>query len=707
MQMLSLLHQQPMMISKMQCLERMILQPEKFKQMKLTYLLSPLLALLTLVTLSQAQGTSAAVTTTFSNMGGVNGELSSVVYSDRSGNPILKNSGFIAIGTFNLERAEIEALATAADLDNAFHQFGEATNFNSTENGAFQANASGNPAEEYDEGSSFDGAAVYLVIGDGSELATSSEFLVWKSDLVFDGSGPTGGPSELMLSVDIGDLIIGRSDKNTSDFSSIGGDAGRAAFTTVMIDSSVDDHGNSEETATFVAANSTTSGNLKDGDDVDFFRIDLNEDGNLFVKINQNLQLKLYNGEGVLLQEVQDAGDGLGGGVAADFMISEDLAAGTYFVSIAGDENTSDVGYNLDSEFEVKIIDLDPAGAGRYFGLVQNDNGRFVGHVKIVLSESGYYTGKIRGVSGFNRYFRGAINPDYADSQPINAYNQNCELNFQVEQVSDHYQISGKLHADSSSDSIYDFVLLKRIYDSQRQVPRGLRGRYTAIASFSTTSDYNLPAGDMFACGKLRKAGMFKIYGYSSSGSKFSYASPFLKTNKVPFFVRPKGGRENLTGDVFFMDNKDTDLSGSIIYRRKATKGSYYSRKFAKKITIEGSRYRKPSIGRFPLPDLRAVDSNAIAKFKGGPFGGIYHPVTWSTGGDIGSSTSNSFNTSARFVRKTGRFDGVYTANALTANSNDVTIFLRGVVLQKKGVVSGQAEAVDNGVGRFSIVPTE
>ena len=141
--------------------------------MKLNYLFFSVLALLTLPGLSHAQNTSATVTTTFSNMAGANGEDSSVVYSDRSGSPILKNSGFIAIGTFNLERAQIAALATASDLDDAFYQFGESSSFNSTENGAFQANASGDPAEAYDGGDTFDGAAVYLVIGDGSDLATS------------------------------------------------------------------------------------------------------------------------------------------------------------------------------------------------------------------------------------------------------------------------------------------------------------------------------------------------------------------------------------------------------------------------------------------------------------------------------------------------------------------------------------------------------
>jgi hypothetical protein len=43
----------------------------------------------------------------------------------------------------------------------------------------------------------------------------------------------------------------------------------------------------------------------------------------------------------------------------------------------------------------------------------------------------------------------------------------------------------------------------------------------------------------------------------------------------------------------------------------------------------------------------------------------------------------------------------------LSSGESTINTYLRGVVLQKSGVVSGQAETVDNGVGRFSIVPAE
>ena len=56
---------------------------------------------------------------------------------------------------------------------------------------------------------------------------------------------------------------------------------------------------------------------------------------------------------------------------------------------------------------------------------------------------------------------------------------------------------------------------------------------------------------------------------------------------------------------------------------------------------------------------------------------------------------------------KNGRFNGIYNNNSSDSGEPEITTYLRGVVLQKKGVVSGQAETVDNGVGRFSIVPAE
>ena len=691
----------------------MILQPERFKLMKLTYLLSPLLALLTLATLSQAQGTSAAVTTTFSNMEGVNGELSSVVYSDRSGNPILKNSGFIAIGTFNLERAEIEALATAADLDSAFHQFGEAANFNSTENGAFQANASGNPAEEYDVGSSFDGAAVYLVIGDGADLSTSSEFLVWKSDQFFDGSGPTGGPSELMLSVDTGDLIIGRSDKNTSDFSSIGGDAGRAAFTTVMIDESLDDHGNTQETATFLAANSTISGNLKDGDDVDFFRIDLSEDGNLSLGVSggSNIELSIYNEASVELVRIQ----------SPDQEVDSDLAAGTYFVKVSGDLGD----YSLESAFGVKIIDLDPESAGTYYGLVRyKTNGKFLGHIQIVITQDGYYSGYLKGMFGYSSSFKGAVTPDYSASIMHN--NVFGTLSNMIIKLSKNnwgsYEIDGQFTKPLDSEPNHRFVLRAAEYSKDKPVPWKQRGRYTMRIASSSLTDQTIPAGDGYASGTLWKGGWFSLSGRSNSGVKYTYSSPLLRGNYIPFFTRPEGKLESLTGNIWFDDKVDSDFSGNLRYFRKATTSGYYTNKFDQSVFVEGSKYTLPEPSKLPLENYSIADVNssaqAVVNYTGGIYNLLSYSVKWEVLQDntisnyewlseITTPTVPAYRAYGRMNHKYGTFWGNLIAKTTAGDSSEIKTYYRGIILQKQGLITGQAETVGGAVGHYSFLPPE
>jgi hypothetical protein len=620
----------------------------------------------------------------------------------------LKNTGYVAIGTFKLSREQIGSLSSASDLDAAFDKFGAATNFNSIENGAFQGSASGDPAELYDGVNSFAGSKVYIVIGNGSDLMTSSEFLVWDSGLLFDGTGPTGGPWEVVLSVDSGDLIIGLSDKNTSDFSLIGGDAVRGAFTTVMIDEALDDHGNSQESATFITGNSTTSGKIDDGADVDYFRVDLSEDGNLFVKINQNLELNLYDDEGVLIEAVQDAGDGLGGGVAADFMISKDLAVGTYYVSIGGDENISNLDYNLESEFQEKIIDLDPESAGSYYGLVKNEGGILVGHLTITVTENGYYSGQLKGSAGFKRSFNGEIQPNYSASNPVNAYKKDSTLVFQLEKAaSGYYRLAGNIQPLVDNGKYQSFGLFKAVYGNAKRVPRKLRGRYTMLAPFPTTSDSDLPAGDVFACGALHRVGQFKLYGYSSSGSKFSYASPVLETNKVPFFTRPDGFRETLLGDVRFRNKETSDFWGRIRYTRKTTNGAYYSDKFVKSLRFEGSRYRRPGTDELPLNSFGIAENNAVAEFVGGVFDGGRYSLTWNADGSMETPSTSLYRASATFNNKNGQFSGEYVVTPSVEGSPEVTTYLRGVVLQKKGIVSGHAETENSGVGRYSIVPAE
>jgi hypothetical protein len=706
--------------------------------MKLNHLFCLLLALLMVSTSTEGEDTSSALTTTFSNMAGNNGQNSSVVFSDASGSPILKNTGYVATGTFKLSREQIELLSSASDLNDAFYQFGAAINFNSIENGAFQGSASGDPAELYDGVNSFAGSKVYIVIGNGSDLITSSEFLVWDSGLIFDGTGPTGGPWEVVLSVDSGDLIIGYSDKNTSDFSAIEGDSARAAFTTRRIDTSLDDHGDSEETATFITANSTTSGEIKDGDDIDYFRIDLSEDGNLFVRINQNLELKLYDGEGNLIEVVQDEGEALGEGVAADFMINKDLAAGTYFVSVDGGENTSDLGYDLENVFEVKVIDLDAAAIpakATYTGLLRRESDNApVGIISIkTKNKKGIisFSGRIIGTTNYpSSLFKGRF--DIGSTYQGQTYNSNGKLSTRemtfIKDSAGSLILGGVLI--TSDGERETFNLVSRYYDSNLRKPTEFiyPSQYTYIASSSTTDSLDVPAGDAIGYGKISSRGRVAIKGLSNSGYKYTYKGYLQNGNQIgvpgsadfqagdygsiPFFARTygskQGGRQSewLLGTIRYdMSGLVNSVDGEIRYVKPASNSLYYPSGFDQGIVIQGSKYSLAGYAGIPANGFQPFPENALGTFEGRlrdgtKFGSFV--FTWEPKGRMQTPKGFTVYAKGKMKNKTGFFKSKFV-DYVTGNSS----YICGVVLQNKNIVSGQASNSEGVTMRYRILPNE
>lgn len=677
--------------------------------MKPRNLLFPLLALLVLSSQGFGANISPDITTSFSNMQGSSGEDSSVVYSDTTGSPILKGTGYIAIGTFNLSREQIAALANAEALEAAFHQFGSRVNFNALEDGAFQGNASGNPSELYDGNNSFLGSSIYVVIGNGESLGSSSEFLVWDSGTVFDNSGPTGNSWEVFLSAGSGDLIIGLDDKNTSDFSSIGGDSQQAAFTTVKIDSTLDDHGNSREYASTILENSSTSGIIADGDDVDFFRVQLSDDGSLSIRVvgSFNVQLALYDSQGAQVASGQ--------AVEGGFDIITDLPAGTYYVSVGGDANTNSEDYSLETAFQVKIIDLDPDAAGIYHGLVIGQNDKFIGHLSIYVASNGYYSGRLRGIYGFSQWLKGNIQPDYsALADTNNVYGDKSTTGFNLSKNQwGTYFIEGDFRPLSENEPAHHYRLRPPAYNKNARVPARLGGRYTYRLGSSTLSKVNIPAGDGIGGGILWSGGWLKLNGRSNTGSKFTYGSPVLRGDLVPFYTLPSIGIETIMGYLWFRDRETTDLRGAVRYLRTKSNIGYYTDSFDETLLLEGSRYIVPGPTSLPLDNYRLTEANARAEFTGGDFNGLIYPVTWKPISDTLESNlitpaQPGYEAWGAVYHKWGSFWGYLNAYPLADSSDTsspVQTYYRGVVLQKQGIVTGQAETVGGAVGRYTLVP--
>ena len=98
---------------------------------------------------------------------------------DNNGDPIALGSGFVAAGTF-------ATLPGSIDEVRSFTPFGEGNSAFSSSTGA-DGFFDGNRSAPIPEGTTDApvGASVYLVIGDGADLASSTEFAVFDPGLVF------------------------------------------------------------------------------------------------------------------------------------------------------------------------------------------------------------------------------------------------------------------------------------------------------------------------------------------------------------------------------------------------------------------------------------------------------------------------------------------------------------------------------------------
>ena len=125
---------------------------------------------------------------------------------------------------------------------------------------------------------------------------------------------------------------------------------------------------------------------------------------------------------------------------------------------------------------------------------------------------------------------------------------------------------------------------------------------------------------------------------------------------------------------------------------------------------MSGSKYFVPALSELPLSNYPSTYPNGIAEIKGGLFDGLYYNVSWKSVVDqskskIKISGQANQQSSVEVDHRYGTFWGGLNTSTLGPDSTVIRTYLRGVVLQKKGVVSGQAETEDNGVGRYSIVP--
>jgi hypothetical protein len=129
--------------------------------------------------------------------------------ADLAGVAIPAGTGFMAVGSIALPDGDVSQTnaGSLATLANSFTQFGASLplGVNGIE-GLFAANI-GAPLDDDDP---LLGEHIYLVAGDGGDIATSDSLFVFKSDLLF-GAGRPGFEATIALSgaIDAGKILLG------------------------------------------------------------------------------------------------------------------------------------------------------------------------------------------------------------------------------------------------------------------------------------------------------------------------------------------------------------------------------------------------------------------------------------------------------------------------------------------------------------------
>ena len=110
-----------------------------------------------------------------------------------------------------------------------------------------------------------------------------------------------------------------------------------------------DDHGDTTDTATLVALGSTTRGTIDSSEDLDYFRVEVIETGELEVYTSGSLDTvgRLLDKDGNEIAKNDDEGS-----FSHNFKISQDVNAGTYFVEVDGYLSLTG-SYNLHVNFMV------------------------------------------------------------------------------------------------------------------------------------------------------------------------------------------------------------------------------------------------------------------------------------------------------------------------------------------------------------------
>ena len=128
---------------------------------------------------------------------------------------------------------------------------------------------------------------------------------------------------------------------------------------TLYVDCTVDDHGNDTGSATSISCNSTTSGDIETGGDLDYFQLNVGTGViTAYTEGSTDTYGYLYDSAGNIIAQDDDSGAGY------NFRILESVGAGTYYIAVKHYSSSGTGTYTLYVDCEVTYVITASDGPG-------------------------------------------------------------------------------------------------------------------------------------------------------------------------------------------------------------------------------------------------------------------------------------------------------------------------------------------------------
>jgi hypothetical protein len=218
---------------------------------------------------------------------------------------------------------------------------------------------------------------------------------------------------------------------------------------------------------------------------------------------------------------------------------------------------------------------------GNYGGLYQTADVPSLassGGMKLTLTESGAFTGKLLGIPNYS--FSGSFGIDGASSLTATLGKQSVALNLALDVSNGTRHISGTITGSN--------------WTAQAQCDLATAN---AVAPGVYTVDLAPPSrdgsfGDGYGKAIVSASGSIAFTGVLSDGTPVSQSSYVSKDGLWPFFVTPYAAKNGwLVGKAVFTNTENASLTGEGTWLRTATKSGFQTNGFTNQVFFSGSPF--------------------------------------------------------------------------------------------------------------------